>query len=155
MTARQLLIASTAVGALLMATVAYAQMGMMRGRGMMGMSTIRRQFVMQNGIDPKYGGKKNPLRANAANMREGKALYERNCAACHGPTGLGDGPAAARLNPAPPDIAASAKMPMATDGYLYWTISDGGAPLGTAMPPFKNTLTEDQIWKIITYLREL
>lgn len=44
---------------------------------------------------------------------------------------------------------------MTTDGYLYWTIADGGAPLGTAMPPFKSMLKEDQIWKIIIYLREL
>jgi mono/diheme cytochrome c family protein len=145
----------TVSAALLLAAVAYGQMGMMRGRGGMGMSSIRHQFVMQNGINPKYADRRNPLRVSAANLKEGKMLYERNCAACHGPTGLGDGPAAASLNPPPPDIAASAKMPMATDGYLYWTIADGGAPLGTPMPAFKNTLAEDQIWRIVAYLREL
>lgn len=145
----------TLVTALLAATAAYGQMGMMRGRGMMGMSTIRHQFVMQNGVNPKYADMRNPLRASAANLREGKMLYERNCAACHGPTGLGDGPAAPGLNPPPPNIAAAAKLPMATDAYLYWTIADGGAPLGTAMPAFKSALKEDQIWQIITYLRDL
>jgi mono/diheme cytochrome c family protein len=39
--------------------------------------------------------------------------------------------------------------------YLFWTISEGGAPVGSAMPPFKQTLNEGDIWKIITYLRAL
>jgi mono/diheme cytochrome c family protein len=47
------------------------------------------------------------------------------------------------------------KMPMATDGYLSWTIAEGGVPLQTAMPPFKSILKEDDIWKIIIYLRQL
>lgn len=143
------------LGVLLVSIAGYGQMGMMRGRGMMGGSIVRHQFVRQNGINPKYADKRNPLRATAANTEEGKKLYEQNCAACHGPTGLGDGPAGRSLNPPAADIAASSKMPIATDGYLYWTIADGGAPLGTAMPPFKSTLKEDQIWKIIIYLREL
>ena len=46
-------------------------------------------------------------------------------------------------------------MPIATDGYLYWTIAEGGTPLGTAMPPFKNVLKDAEIWKVISYLREL
>lgn len=46
-------------------------------------------------------------------------------------------------------------MPMASDGYLLWTISEGGVPVGTAMPPFKGALKEDDIWAIITYVRGL
>ena len=34
----------------------------------------------------------------------GKTLYERYCAACHGPEGRGDGPAAEALQPRPPDL---------------------------------------------------
>jgi hypothetical protein len=32
------------------------------------------------------------------------------------------------------------RMPMASDGYLMWTMGEGGAELGTAMPAFKTTL---------------
>ncbi len=46
-------------------------------------------------------------------------------------------------------------MPMATDSYLLWTLSEGGAPVGSAMPPFKGLLSEEEMWKIIRYLREL
>lgn len=34
----------------------------------------------------------------------GRALYTDLCASCHGPTGLGDGPAAIGLTPPPPDL---------------------------------------------------
>lgn len=132
-----------------------AQMGMMHPGGMMGMSTVRHQFVMRNGINPRYASKTNPLSGSAENFKAGQELYKQNCAACHGATGLGDGPAGANLNPPPPNIAAASKTPMASDGYLYWTIAEGGVPLQTAMPPFKNTLNPDQIWKIIIFLRRL
>jgi mono/diheme cytochrome c family protein len=129
-----------------------AQMGMMGG-GMMDTSIVRHRFVMRYGIDPAYASKINPLSSNAENFKAGQKLYEPNCAACHGPTGLGNGAAGKNLNPPPPNIAASSKLPMATDGYLYWTIAEGGVPLQTAMPPFKGALKPDQIWKIIIFLR--
>jgi mono/diheme cytochrome c family protein len=44
---------------------------------------------------------------------------------------------------------------MASDGYLMWAISEGGAELGTAMPAFKNSLSENQRWKVIRYLEAL
>lgn len=143
------------LAALLLSTSASGQMmGMMPGGGMMGMSTVRHQFVRQNGVDPNYATKSNPLKNTTKNIEEGKRLYEQNCALCHGPTGLGDGDAGKNLNPPPSNIEAFSKRPMATDGYLYWTITEGGVPLGTGMPPFKGNLKADEIWKIVLYLRE-
>lgn len=158
---KKIIISMAVLGCLLILVSGYSQMGMMgdrgmmQGGGMMNMSVIRNHFVMQNGIDPAYVSKSNHLKPNDENIKSGKGLYEHNCAACHGSSGLGDGDAGKSLNPRPANIAAFSKMPMATDGYLYWTIAEGGLPLGTAMPPFKSTLKEDEIWKIILYLREL
>lgn len=150
------LMAVVALGCLIAAASVHGQMGMMgRGMGMMGGSALRHQFVAQNGIDPKYANKSNPLRATAANLAAGEKLYQADCASCHGATGFGDGPAAKSLNPPPANIAASARMPMTSDGYLYWTIAEGGVPLHTAMPPFKSALTDEEIWKIILYVRRL
>jgi len=147
---------------------AHSQMGMMgpgcgmgagcmmgRGNGMMGMSMVRYHFVMMNGINPEYAAKENPLQPSIQNIEKGRKLYDQNCARCHGATGLGDGEAGKTLNPRPANIAAASKMPMATDSYLYWTIAEGGTPIGTAMPPFLETLKEEDIWKVITYLRAL
>jgi mono/diheme cytochrome c family protein len=143
------------LGALLLAPQVYGQMGMMGRGGMMGMSMIRHHFVMQNGIDSRYASKVNPLPITAENIKAGEKLYEQSCGSCHGATGLGNGVAGRTLNPPPTNIAALSKMPMATDGYLYWAIAEGGLPLGTAMPPFKGVLNENQIWEIITFLRTL
>jgi mono/diheme cytochrome c family protein len=131
----------------------YGQMGMMQGNG--GASFVRHQYVMGHGLDPDYASMTNPLRPGDETISAGKKLYEQNCAACHGETGEGDGVAGKQLNPPPANVAVSSKMPMATDGYLYWTIAEGGVPVHTAMPPFKDALKKEQIWQIITYLREL
>ena len=82
-------------------------------------------------------------------------LYAKNCSSCHGLSGNGDGPAGKNLNPRPANIANFSKMPMATDGYLFWTISEGGIPIQTAMPAFRSSLKEEEIWKIIIYLRDM
>ena len=39
----------------------------------------------------------------------GKAAYESNCAACHGQSGKGDGPAGAELRTKPSDLTSIAK----------------------------------------------
>ena len=119
------------------------------------MSMIRHRFVMRNGINEKYVDKANPLQSTVNNIKDGKKLYEQNCANCHGTSGQGDGDAGKNLIPRPANIAMFSKMPMATDGYLFWTIAEGGVPLQTAMPPFGGVLKEDDIWKIIIYLRQL
>lgn len=131
------------------------QLGMMGPGHMKHMSMVRHHYVMTNGISSEYASKKNPLQLTTANIEAGKKLYGQNCAQCHGPTGLGDGQAGKALNPRPANVAAASKMPMASDSYLYWTIAEGGTPIGTAMPPFRDTLKAEDIWKIITYLRTL
>ena len=36
---------------------------------------------------------------------------------------------------------------------MYWTIAEGGAAFGTAMPAFKGTLTENDIWAVTAYIQ--
>ncbi len=122
---------------------------------MMNMSMRRHHFVMMNGIDQRYASKVNPVQDTTENINAGKKLYEQNCVRCHGSKGLGDGEEGKNLQPRPANIAAFSKMPMATDGYLFWTISEGGVPVGSEMPPFKNRLKEEEIWRIIIYVRGL
>lgn len=66
---------------------------------------------------------------------------------------MGDGEAAKALNPSPALLAYMIQMPMSVDEYMLWTISDGGAAFGTDMPAFKDVLSKDEIWKIVTYMR--
>jgi Cytochrome C oxidase, cbb3-type, subunit III len=132
-------------------------MDMMKGNCMMckDVSMRRHHYVMRNGIGSEYADKENPLVINQDNLDAGKILYQKNCLSCHGVSGQGDGPAGKNLSPRPANIANFIKMPMATDGYLFWTISEGGIPIKTPMPPFKSSLTEEEIWQIISYLRQI
>ncbi len=138
--------------------IAFAQMpgmgGGMMGGGMMRHSMVRHRYFMMNGIPAPYTNMTNPLQKTDKNIQEGGKLFETNCAQCHGKKGYGDGPAGKALNPPPSDIASIVRMPMATDPYLFWTISEGGKEFQTAMPPFKDSLSVDDRWKIILYLRE-
>jgi mono/diheme cytochrome c family protein len=66
---------------------------------------------------------------------------------------MGDGEVAKSLSPSPALLAHMIQMPMSVDEYMLWSISDGGSAFGTAMPAFKDVLTNDEIWKIVTYMR--
>ncbi len=94
------------------------------------------------------------LRGDAAN---GATLYSIYCAACHGPGGMGDGPAAAALDPKPANHTDAAFMGTLTDEHLFQVISGGGPAIGKSplMTPFGGVLTDAQIHDLIAHLRVL
>lgn len=79
--------------------------------------------------------------------------YAKQCASCHGAQGMGDGEAGRGLSPSPALLAYMIQMPMSVDEYMLWTISDGGKEFGTAMPDFKDKLSEEEIWQIVAFMR--
>lgn len=87
----------------------------------------------------------------------GKALYENNCAACHGTSGKGDGPAAVSMRPKPRDLADEAYMQILSDTYLLEIITYGGASVDKSplMPGWGNVLDQKEIIDIISYLRTM
>lgn len=87
----------------------------------------------------------------------GAALYERHCAACHGVTGDGRGPAAYLLSPKPRDFTLgvykfrttpSGSLP--TDDDLLRTVRRGVA--GTAMPAW-NRLSEEDLAALVARIK--
>lgn len=157
---RKRMIALVAVSVLGGAGIAAAQMGGgMMGQGMRGgmgagmMGNQRHYLYMHEGLPKAYAGKTNPLKVTPSVLSEGRKLYAANCAVCHGARGQGDGAMARTLNPPPPDLSWTLSMPVAQDDFLYWTIAEGGAPVGSAMPAFKSTLKPKQIWSIVSALR--
>jgi mono/diheme cytochrome c family protein len=94
--------------------------------------------------------KKNPLPGGAKVLADAKKLAQINCVTCHGPDGKGTGPAAAALNPKPADWT-SKKVQDESDGELFWKISNGRG----AMPAWKATLSENDRWTLVHYVRSL
>jgi mono/diheme cytochrome c family protein len=78
---------------------------------------------------------------------EPKTLFARNCASCHGASGMGDGPAAPPL--ARPPANFHLRQPGADQAAK---IIAEGVP-GTAMPPWKAKLTEPQRAALAEYVR--
>src|SRR5688572_4992207 len=90
------------------------------------------------------------LPTKTIDLAEGRQLYERNCATCHGMAGQGDGPAARGLNPRPPAVGDAAAMHDVSPATMYRITSVGIG--GTPMPSYGATLTPDQRWNVVSYL---
>lgn len=96
---------------------------------------------------------KNPLPDNATGIADGKAAFSHYCVACHGLDGQNTGvPFADRMAPPVPLLMGN-EVQSYSDGQLKWIIDYGIWPSG--MPGSKNTLSDDEIWSIVLYLRHL
>jgi putative copper export protein/mono/diheme cytochrome c family protein len=95
-----------------------------------------------------------PTDFSAASIARGQALFARNCVACHGPNGQGNGPAAAALRIKPADLTQP-HIWMHTDGEMFWWVSHGieDPEGGIAMPGFAGVLSADDRWALIDYVR--
>jgi cytochrome c oxidase cbb3-type subunit 3 len=87
----------------------------------------------------------------------GRKLYMTHCYTCHGVTGKGDGPAAARLQPKPRNLTDDAYLSKKTDQDIYNVISGGSAGLHrfSGMPDWKAIFYPERIWDVVAYLRTL
>ena len=93
----------------------------------------------------------NPVPATSESLARGQVVYETTgCAGCHGLTGRGDGPDGRALRPRPADFRVHLAAGH-TDRELFDWISNGVT--GTAMPAFKDTLSEEDRWHVINYIR--
>jgi mono/diheme cytochrome c family protein len=96
--------------------------------------------------------------ADAATLAQGKVLYDKNCAHCHGATGDGNGLGARDLSPAPRNlVTAQFKFrttgtgALPTDDDLFRVISRGLN--GTGMPPWQYLLTDAERWAVVDYIK--
>jgi high-affinity iron transporter len=85
-------------------------------------------------------------------LRNAAALYQAQCATCHGPEGHGDGPAGAALDPAPRNFHDRQRMDQRSVYSLYSTITLGVE--GTGMAGFQQ-LSEEERWALAFYVSNL
>jgi DMSO reductase family type II enzyme heme b subunit len=97
--------------------------------------------------------------APVAQSVTGREVYDQHCAACHGATGDGNGPAAVWLYPKPRDFSAgqykiksTPAQSLPTDEDLYRSITRG-LP-GSSMPGF-SYLPETERHAVVAYVKEL
>jgi mono/diheme cytochrome c family protein len=90
------------------------------------------------------------LGTTPALIEEGQRLFARNCAACHGEQGAGDGPGG-RYQPKRPADFTNPRTMLAGTSRLYTAkIRRGG--MGTGMPYWGSIFTEEELAALVGYL---
>jgi cytochrome c oxidase cbb3-type subunit 3 len=90
------------------------------------------------------GRRTNPYATNRAALAEGRQLFIRfNCSGCHG------GRAGGGMGPSLRDVDWRYGS---SDAQIFSSISEGR---DQGMPAWGTMVTEDQIWKLVVYVRSL
>jgi mono/diheme cytochrome c family protein len=89
----------------------------------------------------------------APDLENGAAIYQEKCLPCHGDTGLGDGPDSTGL---PVEVApiGNPSLADAASPLEWYTIVYQGN-MDRFMPPFSGSLTEQDVWDVVSYVYSL
>ncbi|HZQ91613.1 MAG TPA: c-type cytochrome [Terriglobales bacterium] len=101
------------------------------------------------------GGKdwKNPVASSATVIDEGRMHFQHHCQICHGNDGHNTGvPFAEKMSPPVADLGDK-DVQEYSDGQLKWIVENGIKMTG--MPGWKGILEDDEMWKIVHFIRHL
>jgi len=94
-----------------------------------------------------------PAEEGSLLMRLGRSVYDAQCATCHGAQGQG-------MPPQYPTLAGNQSIQMESAVNPIRMVLNGGYPPGTAgnpmpygMPPFAQSLSDDEVAAVVTYVR--
>lgn len=93
----------------------------------------------------------NPIQPTEQNLVDGAEIYAFKCAQCHGDPANPQSKLADTLNPPPPQFMSD--RPDMPENQNYYIIVHGVRLTG--MPGWKDALTNDQIWKVVTFLSHM
>ncbi len=88
---------------------------------------------------------KNPFAGNAEAVETGRMTFRMYCGGCHGLHAKG--------GRGGPDLTRGTYSNGDTDADLYHVVS-GGVP-GTPMPSFRENLDDENLWRVVSYLRSV
>jgi mono/diheme cytochrome c family protein len=106
---------------------------------------------------PGAGSPTSPIPSDSASVGRGQALYEINCAICHGATGKGDGPLAESLARKPADLSAMNAAQL-SEGEIFMVLTNGvriGPGRKGGMPALRENLSIADRWDVVNYVRSL
>ncbi len=120
------------------------------GQPEMGLMPAR--FAQTDLLSPVVQNLPNPVPADQASLERGEVLFNRMCAVCHGPTGVGA--QANIIEKYPLLIAYNLSGPVVagfSDGHIYGMIRVGRG----LMPAFAHQISHFDRWNIVNYVRVL
>jgi cbb3-type cytochrome oxidase cytochrome c subunit len=112
------------------------------------------EAIIHEWFQPTWRTVRNPMPPTTRSLLHGKQVFTTNCIGCHGMNGDGKGPAAYFVNnPAPRNLRDSSQQLQFSDGEMYDAILFGID--GTAMPPWGDFLTVNDIWDVTNFIRTI
>ncbi len=134
-----------------MAEVVYDSLQYMTDEDTRAMSVYLKSLAQ--GSVPGASASALPAEESSLLMHLGKAVYDGQCASCHGADGRG-------MPPNYPPLAGNQSIQMASAVNPIRMVLNGGYPPGTAgnpmpygMPPFAQSLSDDEVAAVVTYIR--
>ncbi len=91
----------------------------------------------------------NPNPATAESIGHGRKFFQIFCTPCHGKSGTGDGLVGAKFLIRPFDLTAENEQKTVPEGYIFGTVSFGGA----IMPSYGNDMSPSEVWDVVNYIR--
>ena len=104
---------------------------------------------MDEWVDQHAPKQANPFQPTMENVMDGSMTYDKNCASCHGSLKQPVSPLHAKFYPPVPQLMS--RTPDDPDGNLFYVIKYGVRY--TAMPGWDGVLSDDDIWKTVTFLK--
>jgi mono/diheme cytochrome c family protein len=84
-------------------------------------------------------------------IQRGLALYRQHCVQCHGAPGVAPEPFALGMTPAPANLVYTAREWPPAD--VFWVVKEGIKMTG--MPAWKHRMADEDVWAIVSFMREL
>jgi mono/diheme cytochrome c family protein len=115
-------------------------------------STFERRTAMKSmdeWVDQHAPKQANPFPPTMDNIMDGSMTYDKNCAMCHGSLKQPNSPLQTKFYPAVPQLMTN--TPDDPDGNLFYVIKYGVRY--TAMPGWDGVLSDDDIWKTVTFIK--
>ena len=109
-------------------------------------------FTLDRSVARRAPTSANPQGKSPDAVRGGMAHYKEMCVFCHGAPGVDASEAGEGLNPPAPDLTGN-KTQARTDGQLFWILKNGIRMTG--MPAFGPTHKDEELWKMVAFLRHL
>jgi mono/diheme cytochrome c family protein len=109
------------------------------------------EMAMDASVERSAPKTENPIQPTDDNLMTGAMLYEKNCSLCHG--SVSDkghiSPMSSAFYPRVPQIIR--RIPGDPDWHVFWVTKTGIR--WTGMPAWGKTMKDDDIWRIITFIK--
>ncbi len=132
----------------------YVRFGLLNPRADIPVDRLESRIAMpalDAAIDRRAPELHNPVTATDANLTAGMQMYQKHCSNCHGDPAHQQASLAEALYPRPPQFMAD--VPDMAENQNFYILLHGIRY--SAMPAWKQTYSEQQIWQITTFLSHM